>query len=50
MSPAWWITILILSLYLVQVPWMLWLGHPWAAGYWLCAAGITICAMRGLTS
>jgi len=47
-SAAWWITYAILGLYGVNAVWLLALGYGWAAGYWLSAACITICAMKGL--
>lgn len=50
MSPAWWMTYPILVLYAANSAWLLALGRPWAAGYWLCAAGITVCAMKGLAA
>ena len=48
MTPAWWITWAIMGLYVLNAAWLLMLGKPWAAGYWLCALGITICAMQSL--
>jgi len=48
MAPQWWVTYLILALYVCNVLWLVFLGRYWAAGYWLCAAGITVCAMRSV--
>lgn len=48
MTPQWWGIYPILALYFLNVPWLLYLGRPWAAGYWLGAGWITICAMREL--
>lgn len=48
MTPAWWITVLSLGLNVVNVVWMLILGKPWAAGYWACAFGITVCVQQAL--
>lgn len=48
MTPAWWVTYVIITLYAANSVWLLALGKPWAAGYWICAAGITVCAMAGL--
>ena len=45
----WAFTIVIIGLYVANAAWLAWLGNLWAAGYWLCAAGISVCAMRGLT-
>jgi hypothetical protein len=44
----WYFTIAILGMYLANCVWLASLGNFWAAGYWFCAAGITICAMMGL--
>lgn len=49
MAPAWWVTNAILALYALNSIWLLALGKHWAAGYWACAAGITVCAMNGLS-
>lgn len=48
MSPAWWVTYLILTLYVVNAVWLTCLGKPVAGLYWLFAAGITVCAMSAL--
>jgi hypothetical protein len=42
----WAFTIVIIALYVANAAWLAWLGNLWAAGYWLCAAGISICAMK----
>jgi hypothetical protein len=46
MTPLWWVTYLILALYMINAVWLTALGRPVAGLYWLFAAGITICAMR----
>ena len=48
MTPAWYVTYLIIALYALNAVWLLLLDKPWAAGYWLCALGITVCAMQSL--
>jgi hypothetical protein len=48
MTPSWYVTYAILALYVTNSAWLAALGNWWAAGYWVCAAGITICAMYGL--
>jgi hypothetical protein len=45
----WLFTAIIISLYAVNAVWLGWAGNWWAAGYWMCAAGISVCAMMGLT-
>ena len=42
------ITKIIVIIYTLNVLWYLFHGKPWNAGYWLCAAGITICATWGI--
>lgn len=49
MSPAWWITDIIIALYVVNFFWLIWHDMPWAGLYWFFAAGITVCAMKALT-
>lgn len=49
MSPVWWFTYLIISMYAVNSIWLASLGNYWAAGYWISAAAISVCAMMGLT-
>ena len=48
MVPAWYVTYAILGLYATNAVWLLYLGKPWGMAYWICAAGITICAMKGI--
>jgi hypothetical protein len=48
MSPAWWVTYLSIALNLVNAAWFTWLGLYTGTTYWLCAAILTICAMKGL--
>lgn len=48
MAPQWWVTYVILALYCVNVVWLAALDRWWGAGYWACAAGITVCAMRSV--
>lgn len=50
MTPVWWVTWVILGLYATNSAWLLLLGKPWAAFYWLCALGISVAAMKGFTS
>ncbi len=49
MSPAWWITYVLIALYAVNSVWLAFLGLWWAALYWIAAALITIAAMNGFT-
>jgi hypothetical protein len=49
MSPAWWVTYVLLGMYGFNAAWLLYLGMYAAAGYWVCAAGITVCSMIGFT-
>jgi hypothetical protein len=44
----WIFTIIIIALYACNPAWLAWFGNLWAAGYWLSAAAISICAMQGL--
>jgi hypothetical protein len=45
----WYFSFVIISLYVVNAGWLAVLGNYWGAGYWVFAAGISVCAMMGLT-
>ena len=49
MSPAWYVTYLIIGLYVLNAIWLGWLGFGWASLYWFAASLITIAAMNGFT-
>lgn len=48
MSPSWWVTYAIIAMYGVNSIWLATYGKWWASAYWVLAAGLTVCAMRGM--
>lgn len=48
MGTVWWITYAIMALYAANVVWLAAHGNWWGMLYWLCALGITVCAMQAV--
>lgn len=48
MTPAWWVTYLILALYAINAVWLAWLGKYTGTVYWVGAGVLTVCATKGL--